>query len=204
MGAADDEYAKQYMGATGALAASRMRMGPLLFVLMGLAMLGTVAATIGTGQLFFLPLLFMHAFFLLTMSHLRVTVTREIVHIQYGLFGPKIAVSSIVDARAVPYDWKKYGGWGMRYGKGGAIAYSVTGGRKMGIELDVRDKNGKVTTIFASSDEPEELVRGIEKATGKTFASTGVRVAAEVDAEAISEGEGVEVAAASAEKKLSA
>lgn len=186
MGAADDdEYAKKYMEGGGALATSRMRMGPLLFIFMGVAALSVLVTAVATGLYGLLPMMLAHAFITLTMSHLRVTVTRELVHIQYGLFGPKIPVARIEAARAVPYDWKRYGGWGLRRSfRGTDTAYSVTGGRKMGIELDVRSDDGKLQTVFASSDEPEELVRAVEQATGKRFAPapahSGVRVEPEV------------------------
>ncbi len=198
MAASDDDYAKKYMSGGAALGASRMRMGPLLFVLMGSAALSVIVSAVATRQPALLLILLSHALLTLTMSHLRVTVTRELVHIQYGLFGPKIPVAHIEDARAVAYDWKRYGGWGIRGGGKAGTAYSVTGGRKMGVELTVRDKNGVLSTVFASSDEPEELVRAIEQARGKPFArtATGVRVetAAEEASEETVEAEGAQSA----------
>ena len=49
-------------------------------------------------------------------SVLRISVSRDEVYVQYGLFGPRIAVRDIERCEAVDYDWKKYGGWGIRYG----------------------------------------------------------------------------------------
>src|ERR1700722_16052517 len=57
----------------------------------------------------------------------RVSVSRDVVYVQYGLFGPKIAVRAIERCEAVAYDWKKYGGWGIRYAGDGSVAYNMLG-----------------------------------------------------------------------------
>jgi hypothetical protein len=94
---------------------------------------------------------------------LRVSVTASHVHIQYGLFGPRIPIDAISDARVERYDPSRHGGWGIRRGADGSSAYSVPGGGECGVKISYV-KRGRERRVFASSDRPEELVAAIEKA----------------------------------------
>jgi hypothetical protein len=103
--------------------------------------------------------------------YVRVTVTADTVHLQLGVFGPKIPVADIVEACAENYPVAKYRGWGVRFALDGSVAYSVPGyGR--GVRIRFTKKNGRESTVWVTSPEPEALVAAIEQAR----AAKGVRV----------------------------
>src|SRR5690606_33775091 len=75
---------------------------------------GWIGAAIG------LPIL---ALFSLLFSVLRVTVSQGHVNVQLGLFGPKIPIAAIESAEPLDYDWKQFGGWGIRLNSKGEWMY---------------------------------------------------------------------------------
>jgi len=96
-------------------------------------------------------------------ASLRISVTNAEVHVQYGLFGPKIPVASITSCEAVNYDWKQYGGWGIRYGKGGSVAYNMLGDAGRAVRV-TWTKGKKTKTVLLSSRDPERLAAAINQA----------------------------------------
>ncbi len=183
-----DEYVAKYMEGGAALALSKKRMPWWWFALLafpGLAMMGglvgaapsvvgaLVGAVLGLGSFALLSLLF---------SHLRLVVTERVVHVQLGLWGPKIPVERITLVRAKHYDWKQYGGWGIRYGRDGAWAYSVPGGTGDCVEIQWTNDKQKTVTHVISSDDAAGVAAAIERARAAATAvarageGTGVRV----------------------------
>jgi len=72
----------------------------------------------------------------------------------------RIALEDLTSYEAQTYSpVKDYGGWGIRYGRGGA-AYNVSGNR--GVQLEFA--NGK--RILIGSQRPEELAEAIRRALG--------------------------------------
>jgi hypothetical protein len=120
----------------------------------------------------------------LLFSVLRVTVSEEQVVIQYGVFGPKVAVESIVSAEAVDYDWKRFGGWGVRRGVDGSWAYNMMGDAGRAVKLVYRDAKGE-HTVYVSTTDATSLARRIKQA----MASKGMDVGAQVDDEVVFEHE---------------
>jgi len=103
--------------------------------------------------------------------------------VQYGLFGPKIAVGDIERCEAVDYDWKKYGGWGIRYGRDGSVAYNMMGDHGRAVRIVYR--KGKATkTVLVASHDPARLAAAINEARAAAPARAGVRVEAVVEREA--------------------
>lgn len=96
-------------------------------------------------------------------SVLRISVSREQVYVQYGLFGPKIAVRDIERCEAVDYDWKKYGGWGIRYGRDGSVAYNMLGDGGRAVKIVYR-KGSKSKTVLVASRDPVRLAAAINQA----------------------------------------
>ena len=113
---------------------------------------------------------------------LRVVVTDREVHVQYGLWGPKIALAAITDCKVVDYDWVRFGGWGIKRDADGTWAYTLMGEGRRVVEITWKE-NGEVKRAVVSSRTPDELAASINEARGAKgadAASTGVRVEAAV------------------------
>ena len=69
-----------------------------------------------------MPLLSVIPLFLVWVlfSALRISLTSKEVHVQYGLFGPRIPIEASASCEACGDDWKLYGGSGIRYGHDGS------------------------------------------------------------------------------------
>ena len=78
-----------------------------------------------------LPILVIWAMFMV----LRVAVNTAHVHVQLGLFGPKIPIADILSCEATTYDWKKFGGWGIRRSFDGEWAYNMMGDAGRAVRL---------------------------------------------------------------------
>jgi len=140
-----DEYEQKYMGG-GAIAYQSKAKAPRAFhalllgvLLLSAAIVGTAAAlTPGASPLLMfavLPTLLILLPIWLLFAVLRATVTSTHVHIQYGLFGPKIPIESVESCESVSYDWKQYGGWGIRRGLDGSWAYNMMGDQGRAVKL---------------------------------------------------------------------
>jgi hypothetical protein len=123
---------------------------------------------------------------------LRTVVTERVLHVQLGLWGPKIPIEKITAIRAAMYDWTRYGGWGIRYGRDGSICYSVPGGTGQCVEVEWTKDNGKTARHVVSVDDAAAIVAAVERARGAISAgASGVRV----DASSAPSAEPVEVSA---------
>lgn len=190
-----DPYEARYMEGGAALARSKKRMPGWFFALLGAAGLAGPIATLASGAPL-LPALLPSLLSLVALSlvavlfsHLRVVATATHLHVQLGLFGPTIAYAQITSIRAVPYDWKRFGGWGIRRSLDGAWTYSVPGGTGECVEVTWADDRGRSHTHVISADNAGELVAVVERARA---GATGVRVAPEVTAAGAAEGAAVE------------
>lgn len=189
-----DSYEAQYMGAQGALHRSKKPMPWWFLAAQGAALLTVVVTAVTSGQWALLLMVPALAVVSLLFSHLRVVVTPEHVHVQLGLFGPKIAVSAIERVSAEDYRAIKYGGWGIRFGVDGSVAYSIPGGTGRGVRIEYRGAKGNAKAVFVSSNEAEALAAAIEDA--RAARASGVRVAPGELAGGDAAGESVEADAA--------
>jgi hypothetical protein len=204
---APDAYQATYMG--DALYHDKLR-APLVFHLLFIFALvaacgGAIAAGIGAGPAAALPaglgaLVLVVAWLL--FSVLRISVTKDEVYVQYGLFGPRIAVRDIERCAAVDYDWKRYGGWGIRVGLDGTTAYNMVGDQGRAVEI-AYSKGAKTKKVLVASPDPERLAAAINRARTPALGGAGgrVRIAATVDDEVEAESVAEEEAAAGIEKK---
>ena len=112
-------------------------------------------------------------------SVLRCTVTSAHVHIQYGLFGPKIPLEKIEMCEAVHYDWKQYGGFGIRKSFDGSTMYNMMGDQGRAVRIRWKKENGAEATTLVSAQDPEAFVRAVMKAKGVATSPAKKRVAAD-------------------------
>lgn len=172
-----DDYEANYMGGGPVLARSKQRMPNWFFaVMLSIPVIQLVSAVLAhsLAPLLTLPVALLAV---LLLSHLRVVLTREVLHIQYGFLGPKIAVSAIESATAEPYDWRRFGGWGVRYSLlEKARAYSVPGGEGA-VRVVYRDDKGRPQTVVVTCEDPAAMASAITLA--RASATGGVRIADE-------------------------
>ena len=199
-----DQYTEKYMAGGKALASARMRMpgwfhwmmlACVITVLFTGVMVGLTSLAGGAAMLALVPVE-LAVWFL--FSHVRTTVTEQLVHIQLGLFGPKIPIEAITKVEVEKYDWKKYGGWGIKRSRDGTWAYSVPGGKGEALRVEYRDDKGKERKVVVSADNAAELVEAINRQR----ASSGVRIDESVSQEAMAEADAFaeEAAALAAEE----
>jgi hypothetical protein len=152
-----DAYERKYMAGQGAVLYRGKRPAPKWLqlatgsmTLVGLVMLFTPSWMTG---LVFIPLgVVLWALF----AVLRLTVSEGAVNVQYGLFGPTIPTEAIESVAAVDYDWKKFGGWGIRYSIDGEWMYNMPGDHGRAVRIVWRDKRGRrcITNIGTPTPEP--------------------------------------------------
>jgi hypothetical protein len=190
--APSDSYESLYMAGDTALARSKKRMPWWFFLIMALSLLAMVfpLVTIPGGVVAALPG-FLFGFVTivavtLMLSHLRVVVTNTHLHIQLGLWGPQIALSQIEHISAAHYDWKRFGGWGLRISLDGTRAYSIPGGADTCIDITWRDQNGASKHAIVSCEDASEIVAAVNRARGIS-ATTAIRVDSEATTDATPE-----------------
>jgi hypothetical protein len=157
-----DAYERQYMAGQGTVLYHGKRPAPKwlqlltgINVFVGLGLLVTPAWATG---LFLIPVGFlMWALF----AVLRFTVSERAVKIQYGLFGPTIPTAAIESAEAIDYDWKKFGGWGIRRSRSGEWIYNMPGDGGRAVRIVWRDKKGKQRITLIGTPNPEPAVAAI-------------------------------------------
>ncbi len=170
-----DSYEARYMNADAAVIQSRKPMPWWFFAILGVAALVSVGSGLASGSFAALLSLPVIAVVALVLSVLRVVVTREFVHVQLGLWGPKIALADILSIEAMDYPAMRYGGWGIRRGLDGSWAYSTPGGNGRCVRIEYRDGD-RTKAVCVSTNDADEVVSAVRslKAGG-----TGVRVETE-------------------------
>jgi hypothetical protein len=168
-----DEYERKYMAGEGAVLMRTKRpapkwlqavMGSMAF--MGIGMLLTPAWLSGV---LLIPLgIVMWALF----SMLRFTVSEGVVRVQYGVFGPTIPTSAVVSAEAIDYDWKKFGGWGIRMSRDGEWMYNMPGDGGRAVRIVWQDAKGKRRVTNVGMPDPAPAVRAIAQAKAALPAGT--------------------------------
>jgi hypothetical protein len=174
MAAEGDDYERKYMSGEGEVLHRAKMRAPWWFFLffaipiaIELIVFGAIFATVphASPAMLVLPGVIIPFLVLMALlfAVLRVTVTNKIVHVQYGLFGPKIPIEAIQSAAVVNYDWKQYGGFGIRRGRDGSWAYNMVGDAGRAVKVVWTDK-GKTNTHLLVSSDPGALVSAIKEA----------------------------------------
>jgi hypothetical protein len=183
MGDESDAYAKQYMEGSGKVLLLDKARSRVLLGVLGLAAIlnggGAVATLLGA-----LPksspgvaalLAVMTAFFALlavTMTVVRTVVSEREVHVQLGLWGPRVPIERVLGCRVTPYDWTKFGGFGIRRSFDGTWAYVM--GRGEVVELRFTDDAGAERTVLFSAADPHAVAAAVARSRA---AAQGPRVA---------------------------
>jgi len=176
-----DEYTAQYMEGGRARIVTKQRMPWWFFAVIGFAAMMTMASAFATGPVNLIGLIPL-MLITLVLSHLRVVVTDDALHVQYGLWGPTIAVENITRCEVTTYNPLRFGGWGFRRALDGTMAYSVPGGEGECIALEVTE-GSKTRKVVITTPDAAAVALAIEEARARKLGS-GVRIDAASDASA--------------------
>lgn len=189
--AAADEYEAKHMATAGEVVHRDKRVSRLMAVLLAvpalltvvvavLALMSPTEASAGVG------LLGVGLFFALSallFSSLRTSVSTREVHIQYGIWGPRIPLDALESCQVVDYNPMVYGGWGIKLGVDGVWAFSMPGAKRA-LRLEWTTPKGKTKKAVVTADDPDRVLAAIERArTEATKPRVRVSPAAVVDAE---------------------
>ncbi len=182
-GSTPDPYEAKYMsGPGGALYFAKMtapRFFHLLFLVPLLVSVGSALvahAPLFVPLLSVIPLLFVWILF----SALRISVSPKEVHVQYGLFGPRIPIEAIESCEACEYDWKQFGGWGIRYGRDGTVAYNMLGDGGRAVRITYK-KGTKTKKVLLAAKDPERLATAIQQARAMALGGAAPRIGSEIE-----------------------
>lgn len=170
---APDPYEAKYMsGPDGALYFAKIRAPRYFHLLFLLPLLVIIGSALVAHAPLLVPIFSALPLFLLWIlfSALRISVTSKEVHVQYGLFGPRIPIEAIESCEACEYDWKQYGGWGIRYGRDGSVAYNMLGDAGRAVRITYK-KGTKTKKVLLAARDPERLATAIQQA--RAMALTG-------------------------------
>ncbi len=161
-----DAYEQKFMAGEGMVLYRDKRRAPWpLHALLGVSALTVIGASVASGELLALaialPLL---ALIWVLFSVLRVTVSAGTVTVQYGLFGPEIPVGAIELCEATTYDWKKFGGWGIRRSRQGEWIYNMPGDGGHAVRIVWRDRKGRRRVTLIGSRHADQLASKIKGA----------------------------------------
>ena len=80
-------------------------------------------------------------------ASLKITIDDKSFTARYGVLARRITLSQILSCRPTTYSWLTYGGWGIRRGSDGSVAYTTWG--KRGIELKTAEQRYVISTTNA-------------------------------------------------------
>lgn len=161
-----DDYEDRYMAGEGRVLYRDKVRGPWYFhaFVVGAGAAGVVGGLLAREPAVVAATTLLTAGVWTNFAALRVTVSEQKLHVQYGLFGPEIDIDAIVSVKPGKYAWWKYGGKGIRFGLDGSVAYNMLGDKGQGVEVTYRTKRGRTRTILVSATDPEALAAAILEA----------------------------------------
>ncbi len=166
----EDEYARTFMEGEGSALyfdkrslPARGRLFMCASALAGLVAIGVVATEHPATIVAVVP--FLCAFVLTTSTwSLRTVVTKTAIHIQYGVFRPRIPAADVESAAVVRSQGLGFGGWGIRRNPlTGETSYSMLGDHGVAVKIKYKEKE-KTRTILVSTADPERLCQAIAQA----------------------------------------
>lgn len=170
-GRAPDGYEAEYMAGAGRVLFRDKTMAPkLLHAMFGVpALVAAVTGVMSLGEVGLagaLPLFAATGALAMTwtlFSVLRVTVSGRQLQVQYGLFGPTVPIEDILEVSVGDYDWKKFGGWGIRRAFDGTWAYNMIGDGGRAVTIHYRDGD-RVKKVLIASRQAELLYDALRRA----------------------------------------
>ena len=171
---ARDEYTAQYMEGGRARIVTKQRMPGWFFALMAFSAVAVIGSGVASASLVGLLGLIPLALVTLLLSHLRVVVTDDAVHVQYGMWGPTIALETITRCEVKPYEPRRFRGWGFKRALDGTRAYSVPGGEGECIALEIIE-GAKTRKVLITTPRAAAVALAIEEARARKLHS-GVRI----------------------------
>jgi hypothetical protein len=180
---APDPYVAKYMSAGGgALYFAKLTAPRAFHLLFLLPILVSTGSALFSHAPFFVPLLSMIPLLLvwILFSTLRISVTRKEVHVQYGLVGPRIPIEAIESCEACDYDWKQFGGWGIRFGRDGTVAYNMLGDGGRAVRITYK-KGKKTKKVLLAARDPERLATAIQQARAMALGGGVARIASDLE-----------------------
>lgn len=103
--------------------------------------------------------------FVWSLSALRIVVTRDKLHIKYGLLGPSIPIENITHCEAERYSVLRYGGWGIRYSIfDGSWAFNMNGDKGKAVRIHYKTPLGFERKMTISSLHHNVLADAINRA----------------------------------------
>ncbi|MBK6923109.1 MAG: hypothetical protein IPH07_37320 [Deltaproteobacteria bacterium] len=157
--AAVDPYERTYMAGQGVVLHRDKRPAPKwMQLLLGSTALAGVALLFTAAWASGLVMIPVGVVLWALFSVLRVSVSEGAVSIQYGLFGPTIPTAAIESAEAVDYDWKRFGGLGIR-----REMYNMPGDHGRAVRIVWRGGTKRRVTLVGTP-HPEAAVAAIERA----------------------------------------
>jgi hypothetical protein len=176
-----DEYARKYMGGDRIRFLDKVRMPRWAQGAIAVATLAGVAGAVSEGSI--APALAIVPVSLASwalLNTIRVSVTDAFLHVQYGLWGPKVALDDLIAVEVIEYSAVRFGGWGIRFGLRGERAYSMPGSGGKAVQLRYRTSRGERVAVISSA-QPDALKAAIEEArAARSQSLTDVRAQLDV------------------------
>ncbi len=117
----------------------------------------------------------------LLFAVMRTVVTTKEIHVQYGLWGPRVPIEAIESCEVTQYDWKEFGGWGIKYSTSSKTwAYSLWGHGDKVVRL-VWTEDGKTKRAVFHARDPEAIVMAVQRARTNAVLSGRIETSAEED-----------------------
>ena len=207
---AADEYEAKYMGAAGEIIHREKAIAPLSWQLVfgsivGVELIAMIAMLLsGAGPMalaIFLPGALVFFMLWMLFAVLRVTVSTDAFHVQFGVFGPRIPIASITTVESIQYDWKEYGGWGLKRSfKDGTAMYNMWGDDGRAVKVTYVNEKGKTCRVAVGSANADTLAIALQRARAGVRVETSEAARVRV---AVPEEEVVEVERADDERNAS-
>jgi hypothetical protein len=176
-----DEYARKYMGGDRIRFLDKVRMPRWAQAAIAVASLAGVAGAVSEGSI--APALAIVPVSLASwtlLNTIRVSVTDAFLHVQYGLWGPKVALDDLLAVEVIEYSAVRFGGWGIRFGLRGERAYSMPGSGGKAVQLRYRTSRGERVAVISSA-QPDALKAAIDEArAARSQSLTDVRAQLDV------------------------
>jgi hypothetical protein len=176
-----DDYEAEYMTGEGqVLHRSKVVARKLALLLLSLGvLLGVLAAASFTfapvvASVAMLAGAFFMTFCGLGLSVLRTKVTSEELHVQYGLWGPRVPIAAITACNVIPYDWKRFGGWGLKRSFDGAWSYTPTLVDRV-VSVGWSDDKGKTRNAVFAAEDPDAVVAAVRRARALTTGAAAAK-----------------------------